>query len=169
MENPYDKGNERGSSILGPTLKFKGELKADEDLLVHGKIEGSIKHSSNLKVGKSGKIYAEVEARYIEVHGAVTGDLTGRKSVVVRDGANVSGNIFSPSVSLHESAKFNGSIDMSGKEAAAQKAPQKQPEKRAEKPAEKVEARKKANAPANDASAAEKKQKAEGKSSADAA
>lgn len=165
MENPYDKGNERGSSILGPTLKFKGELKADEDLLVHGKIEGSIKHSSNLKVGKSGKIYAEVEARYIEVHGSVTGDLTGRKSVVVRDGANVAGNVFSPSVSLHESAKFNGSIDMSGKEPVARKAS----EQRAEKPAEKAETRKRTNAPANDASAAGKKPKAEGKSSADAA
>ena len=132
MQNPYDNGKDHSSSILGPTLKFKGELKAEEDLLVHGKIEGSIKHSSNLKVGKSGKIYAEVEAKYIEVHGSVKGDLKGRKAVVVKEGANISGNIFSPSVSLHEAAKFNGSIDMSEKEAAKAEAPKAQ---RQEKPA----------------------------------
>ena len=161
MQNPYDNGNARSASILGPTLKFKGELKADEDLLVHGKIEGSIKHSSNLKIGKNGKIYADVDARYIEVHGSVNGNLTGRKSVVVKEGANISGNITSPSVSLHESAKFNGNIDMSGKEAAARKPPQK--------PVEKAEARQPAGTPANDADAANKSPKADGKSSVDAA
>lgn len=128
MDNPYNTGHERGSSVLGPTLKFKGELRADEDLLIRGQIEGSIQHSSNLKIGKEGNIKAEVSAEYIEVHGAVDGNLTGSKSVVVRDSANVTGNIYSPTVSLHEGAKFNGSIDMSGDEAPASKAPQKDAE-----------------------------------------
>ena len=128
MDNPYNTGHERGSSVLGPTLKFKGELRADEDLLIRGQIEGSIQHSSNLKIGKEGNIKAEVSAEYIEVHGAVDGDLTGSKSVVVRDSANVTGNIFSPTVSLHEGARFNGSIDMSGESEPASKAPEKNDE-----------------------------------------
>ena len=125
MDNPYNTGHEKGSSVLGPTLKFKGELRADEDLLIRGQIEGSIQHSSNLKIGKEGNIKAEVTAEYIEVHGEVDGNLTGSKSVVVRDSANVSGNIYSPTVSLHEGAKFNGSIDMSGDAKPAEKAPEK--------------------------------------------
>ena len=128
MDNPYNTGHERGSSVLGPTLKFKGELRADEDLLIRGQIEGSIQHSSNLKIGKEGNIKAEVSAEYIEVHGAVDGNLTGSKSVVVRDSANVTGNIYSPTVSLHEGAKFNGSIDMSDDAEPASKAPQKDAE-----------------------------------------
>ncbi len=125
MDNPYNSGPGKGSSVLGPTLKFKGELRADEDLLIRGKIEGSIQHSSNLKIGKEGNIKAEVSAEYIEVHGEVDGNLTGSKSVVVRDSANVAGNIYSPTVSLHEGAKFNGSIDMSGNTKPASKAPEK--------------------------------------------
>lgn len=124
MDNPYNSGRDRSSSVLGPTLTFKGELRADEDLLIRGKIEGSIRHSSNLKIGSEGRINAEVDAEYIEVHGEVKGNLTGSKSVVVRQSANVSGNITSPNVSLHEGAKFNGSIDMSGDaRAAADKPP----------------------------------------------
>lgn len=133
MSNPYNTGNYAGASVLGPTLKFKGELTAQEDLLIRGQVEGSIKHSSNLKVGKEGKIKARVDAEYIEIHGEVEGDLTGSKSVVVKDSANVSGNIYSPSVSLYEGAKFNGTIDMSGERKPAAKAP--------EAPEQKVEAK----------------------------
>ena len=42
MSNPYDNAKTRSASVLGPTLKFKGELSADEDLLIQGKVEGSI-------------------------------------------------------------------------------------------------------------------------------
>lgn len=123
MEDPYNTGRDRASSVLGPTLTFKGELTADEDLLIRGRIEGTIRHSSNLKVGKEGKIAAEVSAKYIEVLGEVRGDLKGESSVVVKQSADVSGNIFSPSVSLHEGAKFNGSIDMSDDAVARAEAP----------------------------------------------
>ena len=123
MSNPYNSSNYNGSSVLGPTLSFKGELKADEDLLIRGKIEGTIQHSSNLKIGKEGKIKAKVNAEYIEVHGEVKGDLSGSKSVIVKDSANITGNIYSPSVSLYEGAKFNGNIDMSGKAQPASKSP----------------------------------------------
>ena len=31
-------------SVIGPTLVFKGELSADEDLVIEGQIEGTIAH-----------------------------------------------------------------------------------------------------------------------------
>ena len=38
MGNPYDTASER-MSVLGPTLRFKGELSAEEDLLIEGSVE----------------------------------------------------------------------------------------------------------------------------------
>src|SRR5688572_32780317 len=35
-------------SVLGPSLRFKGDLVADEDLVVQGQIEGSILHTRSL-------------------------------------------------------------------------------------------------------------------------
>lgn len=125
MSNPYDKPTATASSILGPTLKFKGELTANEDLLIQGKIEGSINHTSNLTIGKEGKIKANVKAEYISIEGSVDGDLSGSKAVVVKEGADVKGNIFSPTVTLREGSSFNGSIDMTGKERADVNAPEK--------------------------------------------
>ena len=77
MSNPYDKPTSTTSSVLGPTLKFKGELTANEDLLIQGQIEGTINHSSSLTVGQDGQLKANVKAEYISVEGKVDGDLSG--------------------------------------------------------------------------------------------
>jgi len=134
MSNPYDKPTSTTSSVLGPTLKFKGELTANEDLLIQGQIEGTINHSSSLTVGQEGKLKANVKAEYISVEGKVDGDLAGSKSVVVKEGADVKGNIYSPTVTLREGATFNGSIDMTGKEQPAAKAPEKNASSSEERP-----------------------------------
>ena len=118
MSNPYETAKQKKTSVLGPTLRFKGELSAEEDLLIQGRVEGSIKHSSSLTVGEEGQVKANIAAEYIAVEGRVDGDMSGSRSVVIRDTANIDGNIFSPVVTLLEGATFNGSIDMSGKKAA---------------------------------------------------
>ena len=134
MSNPYDNTNATIKSVLGPTLKFKGELTAEEDLLIQGRVEGSIKHTSTLRIGEEGTVKANVTAEYISVEGKVKGDLTGNSSVKVHEGAEIEGNIYSPSVSLLEGATFNGSVDMSGngKSASAPAPKSEQPPVEAE-------------------------------------
>lgn len=117
MSNPYDTAGER-MSILPPTLRFKGELSADEDLLIQGQIEGTIKHTQRVTVGKEGKVKANISAQVIKVEGTVEGDLHAERSVYVEDSGNLRGNIHAPSVCLVEGSKFNGAVDMDTKKAA---------------------------------------------------
>jgi len=120
MSNPYDTASAR-ASILGPTLYFKGELSAEEDLLIQGRVEGSITHTQRLTVGAQGTVKADIKAALIVVEGTVDGDLHAERSVVVKDSATVCGNIHSPTVSIMEGANFTGSIDMGGRKAAQSK------------------------------------------------
>src|SRR5499425_2658395 len=121
MSNPYDNSAER-VSVLGPTLHFKGELHADEELLIKGRIEGSITHSQRVTVCAEGTVTANVRAQMIVVEGTVTGDLQAEKSVMVRDTARFCVNSTPPSVSIVEGAQFNGGIDMEKKVAAVESA-----------------------------------------------
>ena len=114
MNNPYDTATDR-ASILGPTLYFKGDLSAEEDLLIQGRVEGSITHTQRLTVGPQGIVKANIHAQTIIVEGSVDGDLQAEKSIFVKDTAKVCGNIFAPSVSILEGATFSGSIDMGRK------------------------------------------------------
>src|ERR1700692_1116933 len=116
MSNPYDSATER-ASILGPTLYFKGDLTAEEDLLIQRCVEGSITHTQRLTVGAQGKVKANIRAQLIIVEGTVDGDLQAEKSVFVKESAKVRGNILAPSVSIMEGANCCGSIDMDGKKA----------------------------------------------------
>ena len=157
MSNPYETARQ-GRSVLGPTLRFKGKLSAEEDLLIQGRVEGSIKHSSNLTVGEEGRVKADVSAAFVTVEGTVKGDIKGTKSVVIRNTANIDGNVYSPVVTLLEGANFNGSIDMSGKSAA----------ERADKPkrssADRAEKAAASSADASESAAKRKSQRSDKKS-----
>ncbi len=118
MSDPYDSAKER-VSVLGPTLRFKGELHADEELLIKGKIEGTITHTQRLTVCAEGIVKANIRAQMIAVEGTVDGDLQAEKSVQVKESARVDGNIRAPSVSIVEGAHFNGNIVMDSSKAAA--------------------------------------------------
>jgi cytoskeletal protein CcmA (bactofilin family) len=111
MSNPYDNASER-VSVLGPTLHFKGDLHADEELLIKGRIEGSITHTQRITVCAEGTVSANVRAQVIVVEGTVNGDLQAERSVMVTETAKLRGNIMAPSVSIVEGAHFTGAIDM---------------------------------------------------------
>ena len=117
MSNPYDTASER-MSVLPPSLRFKGELSADEDLLIQGTIEGSINHTQRVTIGKEGKVKANINAQIIKVEGTVEGDLHAERSVYVDESGNLRGNIHAPSVCLIEGSHFNGAVDMDGKKGA---------------------------------------------------
>jgi cytoskeletal protein CcmA (bactofilin family) len=106
-------------SVFGPTLRFKGELKAQEDLRIEGRIEGSIQHQQRIVVGGKGEVVANVNAGQIDVEGKVHGDLAAKKSIRVNQAAVVRGNIRAPSVSITEGANFNGTVTMEPGSAAA--------------------------------------------------
>jgi cytoskeletal protein CcmA (bactofilin family) len=103
--------NER-MSVFGPTLRFKGELKAQEDIKIEGRIEGTIHHQQRVIVGAKGEVVATVNAASIDVDGKVQGDMSARKSIKVSQTAVVRGNIRAPSVSITEGANFNGGVTM---------------------------------------------------------
>jgi cytoskeletal protein CcmA (bactofilin family) len=111
MSSPSNSTNER-MSVFGPTLRFKGELKAQEDIKIEGRIEGTINHQQRVVVGQKGEVVATVNAAVIDVDGRVQGDMSARKSIKVSQSAVVRGNLRAPSVSITEGANFNGGVTM---------------------------------------------------------
>lgn len=109
----------RKASVLGKTLVFRGELEADEDLILQGRVEGSIRHTQSITVGVDGSVIGDIHAASIVVEGTVEGNLHGSVSVIVGATAKVTGNIVAPRVGITEGAQFNGSVDMKNVPTAA--------------------------------------------------
>jgi len=99
-------------SILGSTLRFKGDLAADEDLVVQGQVEGSILHTRSLTIGAQGRMHGDIRSRRIVVEGSVDGNLYALENVILRSGATVHGDVFAPRIAIDEGARLSGRIDM---------------------------------------------------------
>jgi|HubBroStandDraft_1064217.scaffolds.fasta_scaffold146578_2 cytoskeletal protein CcmA (bactofilin family) len=113
--------------VLGKTLLFRGELTAEEDVILQGRVEGSIRHARNLIIGTDGSVLGDVYANHLTVEGLVEGDLHCNEAVIVHATAQVRGNIFAPRVGIMEGALFNGRIEM---EPAAARGNNPQPQAR---------------------------------------
>jgi cytoskeletal protein CcmA (bactofilin family) len=106
--------NAPGASFIGPATRFRGELQGDEDVLVEGRIEGSVKVSKAFRVAAEGVVTAEVAARTIWIAGRVVGNVTAEERVEILPTGILEGNIRAPRIVIGEGARFTGRIDMSG-------------------------------------------------------
>lgn len=101
---------------IGASITVKGDISGEEDLLVQGRVEGTIDLKTNhVTVGREGRVKADIHGRVIDVQGEVEGNLFGDEQVVVRQTGEVRGNITAPRVSLEDGANFKGTIDMEPK------------------------------------------------------
>jgi cytoskeletal protein CcmA (bactofilin family) len=99
-------------STLGATLRFKGDLVADEDLVIQGQVEGSILHTRSLTIGAQGRVLGDIRARRIVVEGSVDGNLYALETVTLRSGAVVRGDVFAAGIAIDDGARLTGRIDM---------------------------------------------------------
>jgi len=99
-------------TVIGATVMIKGDLTANESIVVDGFVEGSIETTGDVHVGMHGKVYATVRADNIKVSGKVVGNITASNKIELESTAVLEGNIRAPRLSISESALFRGSIDM---------------------------------------------------------
>jgi cytoskeletal protein CcmA (bactofilin family) len=103
----------RDAAVVGPSIHIEGTLRGEEDLIIEGRVSGTVKlQGHSLTVGTHGQINADIYAHTVVVEGTVEGNLFGAERVVIRQSANIRGNITAPRVSLEEGARFKGAIEM---------------------------------------------------------
>jgi len=112
------------SSKLGKTLSLKGELHANEEVLIEGVLEGTVQSDGTVIIGKTGRVTAEICAREVIIKGEVTGNVTGKEKVEIVPFGVLNGNIVSKRVVLAEGAIFKGNIDMSVNDSAKKALPE---------------------------------------------
>ena len=100
-------------TVLGQTVVLKGELSANEDLLIEGQFEGTISLEDHcLTVGADGQVKAEVRARQVVILGAVSGNVVAREKVEIRRSGHLVGDLATGAVAIEEGAYFKGSIEI---------------------------------------------------------
>jgi cytoskeletal protein CcmA (bactofilin family) len=111
--SPSDTFNTRNAAVIGATIRIKGEVSGDENLLIEGNVVGSVAlKGHDLTIGQKGTVEADLSAKTVKVEGQVTGDIQGEEKVIITQTGKVRGDITAPRVTLEDGAKFKGAIDM---------------------------------------------------------
>ena len=127
-------------ATIGRSITIRGDVTGDEDLMIQGRIEGSVQLGQHhVTVGPEGRVKANISGRSVTVEGEVKGDLHGDEQVALRPTARVEGDIVSPRVVLDDGASFRGSIDMSSQSKGAGSRPEGTKSDSAAKPTPKPE------------------------------
>ena len=98
---------------IGKTIVIRGEVKGNEDLVVDGRVEGTVALSeSRLTIGPSADVAADLSAKDILVLGRVQGNLLASGRVELRAGCAVEGDICALRLAVEDNAAFRGKVDL---------------------------------------------------------
>lgn len=98
---------------VGPSLHIKGEITGNEDLELHGSVEGTVTlEERKLTVGPSARVSADLVAREIVVYGSVKGNLRGRDRIEIKNDGSVVGDLSTARIMIEDGAYFKGSIEI---------------------------------------------------------
>jgi cytoskeletal protein CcmA (bactofilin family) len=99
--------------LIGKAIRIKGELHGEEDLVIEGKVEGTIALKKNhLILERSAVITAHVEVENITIKGQMNGNTQASNKVEITAEAKVAGDIKAPRVVMADGAKFKGQVEM---------------------------------------------------------
>ena len=106
------KSGPKATATIGPSMTIKGEIRAREELLVDGEVEGLLESQALLTVGPNGKVRANIKAREVVIYGSVRGNVEVTEKIAIREQGSLIGDIKSAGISIDDGAYFKGSIDI---------------------------------------------------------
>lgn len=105
---------ENGSARIGKSVVICGEVKGSEDLIVDGRVEGTVTLTeSRLTIGPNASVQADLFARDVLILGKVQGNVVASGRVELRAGCSVEGNISASRLAVEDNAVFRGKVDLS--------------------------------------------------------
>lgn len=102
-------------SVVAPGMTILGDITCDGTVRVEGKIEGSIKATKSVVVGKGGRITGDIETQDVVVAGTVVGTVSGASRVELQETCKIEGDIRSRRVKLEEGGQIEGRLHMTAK------------------------------------------------------
>lgn len=108
------------TALIGSSIVIRGEMLAQEDVTIAGRIEGTLRIDGHrVTVGAGAEILADIQAREIIVSGQVVGSLSAADRIVLRESADIEGNLDAPALQVADGAGIRGRVEMPAPKRAA--------------------------------------------------
>tara|TARA_R110002049_G_scaffold247287_3_gene421471 strand:+ start:1513 stop:1938 length:426 start_codon:yes stop_codon:yes gene_type:complete len=112
---------------IGKNTKIKGDIVSEADFRIDGKLEGNVKTSGKVVIGKEGFIHGKVECVNADIEGSFNGELLVAELLSLKASAVIEGTVSVTKLAVEPGATFNASCVMKGKNTTAPNNTSKQP------------------------------------------
>ncbi len=101
-------------NVIGITTKITGDIVSDGDFRIDGEVEGNVKTSGRLIIGKDGIIKGTIDCANADVEGKISGKLTCSETLSLKASAVIDGEVYLEKLSVEPGATFNATCSMKG-------------------------------------------------------
>lgn len=104
---------ENGLARIGKTVVIRGEVRGNEDLVIDGRVEGTVNLAeSRLTIGPNANVAADLSAKDVLILGQVKGNIVASGRVELRAGSLVEGDVRALRLAVEDNAVFRGKVDL---------------------------------------------------------
>ncbi len=97
-------------TIIGASIRVKGNFNGQGDVIIEGKLDGSLKTSANLLIGEKAKVTANVEAKEAFINGEIQGNLKVKNYLSIGKTAKIVGDVECGEISISRGALVKGQM-----------------------------------------------------------
>lgn len=103
-------------NVIGSDTTIEGNIISNGDVRIDGTLVGSVRTSSKLVLGTSGKIEGNVESKSADISGKIQGNASVSEILYLKSSARIFGDIRTNKLVVESGGEFNGKCEM-GKQA----------------------------------------------------
>ncbi len=108
-DNKLDKFKD-AETIIGASVKVKGNFQGQGNIIVEGSLEGSLKTKANLFIGDKAKVVASIEVNDAVINGEVRGNIKAKNYLAIGPNARIFGDVQYGELSIDKGASLNGQL-----------------------------------------------------------
>lgn len=104
---------------IGKNTKIKGDIVSEADFRIDGRLDGNVKTSGKVVIGKDGTIKGKVECVNADIEGSFNGELMVKELLSLKSSAVIEGTVSVNKLAVEPGATFNAACTMQGKGTSA--------------------------------------------------
>lgn len=99
-------------TIVGGSVKLKGNLKSEGDITLGGSLTGEIKTKGNLTILKEATVEGKVTAQNVKVAGVINGNIEAKEQLELTETGKIFGDLKTNILVIRPGGIFNGKSEM---------------------------------------------------------
>ena len=102
----------RPRTLIGPGIKFTGNIEASEDIEINGRVEGNIRSDSTITVTSGGSVHGDIEADNFTLEGYCEGNAKIEKFCRITSEGSFTGDLCTAKLVTEDGSSFEGTLHL---------------------------------------------------------